>query len=268
VIVVVDTHAHLYPCARLDRFLESARQHLSYLASHAATRATHPSDPCAHVLCLTERASETAFAQLADGRLEATGWRLRRCAEPAALRLRAEDSFELTFVAGRQVATRERLEALALGLDMPLPDGLALSEALSRIREARGIAVLPWSPGKWLGHRGHVVRDLLLSAKPGEMLLGDSALRPQPGIEPRLHALGRRRGIALVAGSDPLPLPGEERHIGRYATVVDVPFSPETPIASLRTALCAAQSPLATHGTRRSWLSVAVALARHAVARN
>jgi hypothetical protein len=266
VIVVVDTHAHLYPCAKLDRFLENARQHLSGLAAQAANRSTHRPGACVHVLCLTERASETAFAQLADGRLTATGWRLLGCAEPAALRLRAEDSFELTLVAGRQIVTRERLEALALGLDTPLPDGLALPEALSRIREARGLAVLPWSPGKWLGHRGRVVRDLLLSAQPGELLLGDTALRPQPGLEPRLHVLGRRHGIAIVAGSDPLPLPGEERHVGRYATVMDVPFSPETPIASLRTALSAAASP-ATHGTRRSWLSVAVALARHALAR-
>lgn len=262
-MIVVDTHAHLYPCYDVGRFLATARRNLSRIGA----RATSGRAACAHVLCLAERPTENAFADLADARLTPRGWRLVRCAEDAALKLLAEDAFELFVVAGRQIVTRERLELLALGIAAGLPAGEALDKTLASVRRLRAVPVLPWSPGKWAGQRGRELRALIQTAAAGDFLLGDTALRPCPGTVPPLFALARARGLPLLAGSDPLPLAGDERHVGRYVTVVDAPFSAETPFASLRAALCAdGPAPLA-HGRRRGWPSVALALARHALAR-
>jgi hypothetical protein len=260
VIVLVDTHAHLYRCHDVDRFLASARRNLSRLGTRHVPHAQ------THVLCLTERSMDTAFADLAAERQAPRGWRLVPCAESGAVRLRASDSFELILVAGRQVVTRERVEVLALGIAAVLPDGLPLCDTLGRIRERQGVPVLPWSPGKWLGQRGRTVRAVVETAAPGDFLLGDTALRPRPGILPRLLVLGRERGIRLLAGSDPLPLPGDERHVARYATLLDTPFSAETPVASLRLALSGPAPRVTVCGSRRSWPSVALALSRHALA--
>lgn len=259
-IVLVDTHAHLYPCHDVDLFLACARRNLSRLAGRHVPHAQ------AHVLCLTERSMDTAFADLAAGRQAPRGWRLAPCAESSAVRLRADDFFELILVAGRQVVTRERVEVLGLGIAAAVPDGLPLADTLDTIREREGVPVLPWSPGKWLGQRGRVVRALIETAAPGGFLLGDTALRPRPCILPRLLVLGSERGIALLAGSDPLPLPGDERHVARYATLLDAPFSAETPVASLRLALSSPTPRATVCGSRRSWPSVALALARHALA--
>jgi len=256
-VIVADTHAHLYPCYDVDGFFAAARRNLSSVAPARGIRA--------HVLCLTERATENAFADLRGARLRPRGWQLAHCSENVGIRFLAEDAFELIIVAGRQIVTRERLEVLALGVAAAVPDGLATGEAIDKIRELNGLAVLPWSPGKWIGQRGRLVRRLLQTAAPAQLLLGDVALRARPGLLPRLLTLGRSRGFTLLAGSDSLPLAGEERHVGRYATVVEGVISTEAPAASLR-ALLSGRGAMAC-GRRRSWPSVGLALARHALTR-
>jgi hypothetical protein len=258
-VIVVDTHAHLYPCYDVDRFFAAARRNLSRIASGR--------DVCARVLCLTERATENAFADLRGERLRPRGWHVVHCPDRTAVRVAAEDGFELMVVAGRQVVTQEGLEVLALGVTVAIPNGLAGRETIDRTRALDGLPVLPWSPGKWIGRRGRLVRALIETAAPGQLLLGDVALRPRPSPEPRLLTLGRRRGFTLLAGSDPLPLAGEERHVGRYATAVDGVVSPATPSAFLRASLCEVGAAPSVCGSRRSWLSVGCALARHALAR-
>ncbi len=263
-IVVADTHAHLYPCYDVAVFLATARRRLAPLAA-AAGRERASGAPVAHVLCLTERASESAFADIASGRPLPRGWRLARCGEPTALRLETDDAFALTLIAGRQIVTAERLEVLALATGATIDDGLPLAETVARVRAADGLAVLPWSPGKWLGRRGRIVRDAIDAAKPAELLVGDTALRPRLSPAPTLFTLAGARGLGIICGSDPLPLPGEERHVGRYATVAESALSPDEPSAGLRALLCSGGAGLSRAGSRRSALSFAMSWTRHAL---
>jgi hypothetical protein len=263
-VIVVDTHAHLYPCYDLDRFLAAAERNLSHVGAAVASRGGH----CSYVLCLTERPTESAFADLQAARLRPARYRVAPCSEDTAFRLASDDGFDLLVVAGRQIVTRERLELLALGVADSVPHGVEIAESLESVRRLRGVPVLPWSPGKWTGERGRTLRALIDGAAAGDFFLGDTALRPWPAARPSLFTVAHARGLGLLAGSDPLPLRGEERHVGRYVTVLDAPFFAEAPVASLRAAFC--DVPRATAGRggrRRPWTSGLYALARHALAR-
>ncbi len=161
--------------------------------------------------------------------------------EPESLRLLPDSSPAVFAVAGRQFVSRERLEVLGLGLDpdLPLrdrPDGEQEAEALvEAVLGAGGIAVLPWGVGKWTGARGRLVRQLA-RAFSGEarFLAGDIAHRPVGWPVPRAF---REAAGPVLAGTDPLPLPGLEAGIARYGTRFEAPFRREAPAASLRAAL-------------------------------
>lgn len=154
--------------------------------------------------------------------------------DPGALVVKAGGRGKAYLVAGRQVVTAERLEVLAIGTDADIPDGQPVRRTLELVKAAGAVAVLSWSPGKWFFGRGKLVRRLLEEAPAGSFLLGDTALRPMYWPFPSLMALGRRRGFKVVGGSDPLPLPDEERRIGTYGVCVRAAFDPEAPAESVR----------------------------------
>jgi hypothetical protein len=153
-------------------------------------------------------------------------------------------------VAGRQVATRERLEVLALATTAEVADGGDILETVERIAAAGGIPVLAWAPGKWLGRRGRRVHAILSEVQPGGLLIGDTAMRPRGWPTPRLMLEAKRRGFAIVAGTDPLPLAGEESLIGRYGIAADGVNGAATMIADLRALL--ADGRVAVTGRRAS----------------
>ena len=103
----------------------------------------------------------------------------------------------ITFVCGYQIVTSEKIEILNLASNTVIPDGLSATEALTKVD---GIPVLPWSPGKWLGKRGEIIKSL--DAYGGKILYKDF-----------LVDFERFKGI--LPGTDPLPRKGEERLVGR-----------------------------------------------------
>jgi hypothetical protein len=57
-------------------------------------------------------------------------------------------------------------------------------------------------------------------------------LRPTLWATPSLMKYGRELGHRVLAGTDALPVPGEERLLATYGTVLDMPFDPEHPARS------------------------------------
>jgi hypothetical protein len=109
--------------------------------------------------------------------------------------------------------------------------------------------VLPWGVGKWLGARGTVVARVLADPKWRRVFLGDNGNRLELGPEPAQFKLARRAGRAVLPGSDPLPLPGEEVRVGAYGFAVDVALDPLRPAAALLARL-ANGSPYVVFGRR------------------
>lgn len=203
--VVADTHTHYYPEYDSEIFWPAAVRHLRGLAERHAQAAKL-------ALFMTERHDCHAFEAWAEGPLaEAT---------PVPWCLKIPVKLEsLYVVAGRQMATAERLEVLALcstATTEMLPDGLSLSESIAAVRAVGGIAVLPWAPGKWLGERGKLLAKTL--EEDPALLLSDSATRPWGWRKPKVFS-----GRSVLAGTDPYPIQNQEGLVGRYASIWDVP---------------------------------------------
>ena len=185
--LAIDSHVHVYPFFSAPRLLEVAHRNLSRCAPTADR----------YVLCLTERAGMFAFEALARGDLRATPWTIEATPDAQVLRAHTADGRSLHILAGRQIIAAERVEVLALGVDLRLDDGLPLREIIARVRDAGALPVLPWGLGRWWGQRGRLLAARLAEAKPGDLALGDTYLLP--ALAPR-PALLRRAASACWPG--------------------------------------------------------------------
>jgi len=231
-MVLVDTHVHVHACFDVARVFDAAAANFA-AAAHALA-----SERFDAVLCLVASRGERFFDGVRTGR---TGrvwrgtrgfWEAEHGCEPETLVVRCGGT-GLTLIAGRQLVTRERLEVLALGTTAPLPDGEPIETTLAAVRDAGAAAVLPWGVGKWLGARGAVIRRVLADPTWQHVFLGDNGNRLELGPDPAPFAAARRAGRAVLPGSDPLPLPGEEARVGAYGFAVDAALDPLRPAAAL-----------------------------------
>ena len=248
-MVLVDAHVHVHECFDVGRMFDAA---VANFAAAARALAREPSYDA--VLCLVASRGERFLDDVRTGR---TGrvwrgphglWEAERGREPETLVVRCGGT-DLKLIAGRQLVTRERLEVLALGTVAPLPDGEPIETTLAAVRDAGAAAVLPWGVGKWLGARGAVIERLLVDPKWQHVFLGDNGNRLALGPDPPQFAAARRAGRAVLPGSDPLPLRGEEARVGAYGFAVDAALDPLRPAAALL-ALLESGSAFAAFGRR------------------
>jgi len=142
--------------------------------------------------------------------------------DETALRYTVDDE-ELYLFSGAQIVTGERIEVLAILAERPIQNGLSLRETIAAIEQSRGIVVLPWSPGKWLGRRGMLVREYLRERP--DCWVGDIPMRWWGNWRTlRLRGIPSV-SVRVLSGSDPLPIPGDEEVVGVIFTEVASRFS-------------------------------------------
>ncbi len=198
---LADTHVHLYPEFNLARFFDQAFSNLRALDQEAQ-----------RILCLTETANCHAFQDLKQGNLPLPpSYSVEPTTEKNVVKV-TQGEETLFLLAGRQIVCRERLEILALGCLNAPEDHLPIREVIPDVEEQGGIPVLAWAPGKWMFKRKAIVEAVATEFK-DRVWLGDSRLRCQGWPAP---ALMKRASRPVFAGSDPLPVPGEEAECGTY----------------------------------------------------
>lgn len=231
--ILVDGHVHFHPGYDEGRFFAAASRNFQ----GAARRLGLPPDTPG-ALVFTESAGADHFSALAararsgaaDPAVAATG-------EETSLRiLRPESGGALLVVAGRQIQTAEGLEVLAFPLRTGIPDGLAIRAVLAAVADEGAIAVIPWGFGKWWFTRGRLLRRLV-TAGHLPFLLADTGHRPRWLPSPGIMRDAERRGDALLTGSDPLPLPGQESRAGSSCFRLDVEDALDSPGQALVRAL-------------------------------
>ena len=227
--VLVDAHVHVHPGFARDAFLDGALRNFQAAVADLGLKGT-----CLGCLLLAEMGPARWCRQAREGREGSGAWSFERTGEAESLVARRDSGEELLVIAGRQIATREGLEVLALAGDLDVPDGLPFGEALLRTRASGALPVLPWGFGKWWGRRGKLVEGALSRPGSAPLFLGDNGCRPEVGGEPRLFRQARDRGIAVLPGSDPLPFPSHASRAGSYGFVLDGVLGHERPAESLR----------------------------------
>ncbi len=206
---ILDTHLHLYPCFDLsqafNRFLDNTAQ-----IDAQANR----------VACLAERFDCQYYESIAKRDIVIDGFVVEDRLENEIRLTRIQDNLSLSLLPGRQIISREKIEILALGCPQLVEDGQPALDVIYQIIQLGHVPVLPWSPGKWFGARGELIRRLITELEAGDFLIGDTPLRPYGWTTPDLMKKAQEKGYSVVAGSDPLPFGGEEKWLGAYCSVV------------------------------------------------
>lgn len=244
--LIVDGHVHVYP--RYDW-----HKAVSCLARNLQSAAAPAGHEKPVVIGLLAESRTCDFFNLVAGHPEGISHgsiRLKVGPEPDCITIYDAEAIQGYLLAGRQVVTAERLEILALGARVHIDDGLPADTVLTAATAAGAIPVLSWSPGKWFGHRGALVRNLITQNPPNRFLVGDTGLRPTPWPLPRLMSLAQRRGFKITGGSDALPLAGEEAWIGTFGVTAEAEFDANRPAASLRRILADPSIPFTPMGQR------------------
>lgn len=219
--IAADTHVHLHPIFDLDELLDAALNHFERAVPEAGPRGLW-------LLCLTETAGGGDELRLSERRGSEVAWGFSPGPADASIRAERRDGRTIHLLPGRQIITSENLEVLALNCRMDVADRVFdLSSLVRTVAEAGGTPVVPWGFGKWTGRRGKAVRSLLDEG--GGFFLADNGNRLRGTAESGLLREGRRRGIPIMHGSDPLPLPGQARRAGScgiHAALEEIPEDP------------------------------------------
>lgn len=200
-----DTHAHLYDCYSSKIWCESA---LRNLGADCGSKA---------VVCVVDREGQDSLARLRIEVPQFGEWREIWDGDGGEIVL---SHGSVTVVRGVQYVSSERIEVLGLAVGRSLSDKLPVSEYIEIINQEDGIPCLPWSPGKWFGKRGRVIRELLARYSPREVTVGDIAIRSRFGPPSLILRDAQRRGFSILAGSDPLPRLDDQALVGAYGIEV------------------------------------------------
>ena len=257
--VIADTHVHLYDRYDMGTALRTLADNLDRLDSEAVQFGF-----------LTERRECNFFEAIRNtGPKSLAGqFDVESLAGDGVLTLLKGGTPELVLVAGRQMATAERVEVLALATTAQFEDGQPTADTIRRVLDAGAVPVLSWAAGKWLGGRGRAVKATLQACEPGNVLLGDSSLRPVGWPEPDLFKYALQNGFGVLAGSDVLPVSGEERYLGKYASSMEMEFDPSRPLASIRAAFRSAGAGIRRTGRRCGLAEVMTRLCRYQAGRH
>jgi hypothetical protein len=230
--LVVDAHVHIYPCMPVRAMLDAAGRNLFGTNGAAAAPVG--------VLLVADPDGVPGYERLLTepGERDSGGWR-REHGDDRSVTFRRDGGPCVTAVRGQQLITREGLEVLGIGCDARLRSGFPLADMVARIRAARGWAILAWGAGKWLGRRGRTLTSLIEEeAGRPDVVLADNGGRPRAWSRVPQFATAAQQGMRVLAGTDPLPLPGEEQRIGSYGFRIRARAGDDVPPAeSLRRAL-------------------------------
>ncbi len=207
---LIDTHLHLYPNYDLRRAFDQLLNANVNIASDVT-----------RIACLAERYDCHYFEALSSGETTLQGFDIETSVQNELQLTRIKDGLNLTLLPGRQIITRENIEILALACPELIEDKQPALDVIYQVNRLSHIPVVAWSPGKWFGARGKVVKRLIDELEPEDFLIGDTTLRPYGWATPGLMRYAMSKGYGVIAGSDPLPFNGEEAWLGAYCTRVE-----------------------------------------------
>jgi hypothetical protein len=251
-MILFDAHCHLYQSYRLEQALTGAFAHFF---QEKRTRGIDPASPGVLLLAATAGGHTLVDLERLLG-VSSRGTGLNRVEikdDGLSLHLKHADypGQSVVIVAGQQVVTAERIEVLSLANRNHIADNATLPQTIDAIRRGGAVAMVPWGAGKWMGTRARIITDYLKTADPTGFFLGDSGNRPGFWPTPTLFVAARSRRIAILSGTDPLPLAGEESRLGSFGTILDAELDLSRPAVSLLEVLSEPAIKVFDYGVRQ-----------------
>lgn len=246
---LIDAHVHFYRHFDETLFFDSAAANMDKAAQTLGL-----GDAWIGCLLFAESRNDDFFSAFRAAGRAGERWQLTPTAEPNALLAGRSDRPELILVAGRQIETAEKLEVLALGSSRTVADHQPLEATIDQVRADGAIVVLPWGFGKWTFARGRRIAEFLQSTDAADVHLGDNSGRLQLSPWPQLFGLGQRRGLLVLPGSDPLPLPAAATKVASYGFVLEGRVDPRTPATDLKRLITTQTTQPVTFGRRERLL--------------
>ena len=151
-MIFFDSHVHFYPEYDYDVVFGAFCSHAERFAPEAKTLA----------LAVMLREFQPSLESVFEGRLNGK-WRAKSTPRNGAMVV-TDGTRDILVIAARQVAAKERVEALGGFGETPVPDGVPLAETIGRLRANSYVPVLAWGLGKWLLKRAPLVEATLASA--------------------------------------------------------------------------------------------------------
>jgi hypothetical protein len=234
--LLVDAHVHLHACFDLPTFLNAAAANVR----HASVRHGYGT-AATGCLLLTEASDMDEFGRLRrlaeagsglTGALSGTEWSVRPTAEPGSILAHHASGPRLFIMAGRQIATTEGLEVLALLTTDRFDQPVDLPGGIAEVHAAGAIPVIPWGFGKWTLRRGKLVSRAIRHS-PRPLFLGDNGGRPRRLPTPRLLRQAAGAGTLILPGSDPLPFPDQQTRPGGRGFIAPLQLDGSTPALRL-----------------------------------
>jgi hypothetical protein len=238
--VVIDTHLHLYPFYQLDKVFSVLFGNLS-----------KPGNGYIKCAVLTEAGGLNYFRKMKEREISLGPQFSIQVISPKCMMIKYGTD-ELFLYPGRQIISLENIEILSLFSDKEFDDHIPARQIIDNINAQGALPVLSWAPGKWFFKRGKLVEQLLKESGPGKLLVGDTSLRPVGWRVPRIIRNAGEIGFGIVCGSDPLPLSGQEKVAGSYATVMDTEINPDDPAKDIAAGFLSGHLEFSQAGYRRN----------------
>jgi hypothetical protein len=237
---LIDGHVHFHECFRLSRFLEAAWANRNAVSCQGPVCLLLAQIPEGDPLRLPREQTSTLSRP----------WQLVHVA-CGTMVFEREGTPVVFLISGRQLTSKEGLEILALATEADLSSGLPLVDVVASINDVGAVPVLPWGFGKWWFQRGEVLAKLM-DTDGMSFLLGDNGGRPSQMGRPKLLQAAEQKGIAVLAGSDPLPLRGQISRVGSFGSLISGLVDFDDPRTWIQSRLQSLASSPATRGRCRS----------------
>ncbi|MEN8154179.1 MAG: hypothetical protein ABFR75_09150 [Acidobacteriota bacterium] len=251
--ILIDGHVHLYDNFDIDTFVDSITKNFKKYTDVE----NHEFSAAVKMIFLTEARENEYFSRIENNSLPFRNKDIHaeKTGEKGSILLKQNGSSLFYIIKGRQIITKENIEILSIGPGSKIKDGLPAAEVIEILRERDELAILAWGVGKWFSKRGKIVKGLMKTHKFPNLLIGDNSARPSIWLKPLIYKEGEKLGIPVISGSDPLPLPGEEKKGGSYFFTINGKFDSEKPFLSIKKILKLEIKELKLSGKRDSLFS-------------
>lgn len=235
-MIYIDSHIHLYSKAEVDTFLGTILKNIDH------------SVPGSRVLFLTESQGLNFFNEFTSNEYQ---WNFKINKEKISLTATSPSQEKIVILKGKQLTTKENLEVLSVGCS-EVENYLTLQSTVTEILNKGGIPIIPWGFGKWWGTRGKLLNDFLLTTEHNCFFLGDNSGRPKFLPYPVQFKIAAKKGIKILPGSDPLPIPNDYKLAGTYGFILDEELNEDSPAEHIKQLLFSLKNNPEYFGKRNS----------------